>query len=215
MNWVSFWNEKAKGKEAAVQVGRVVSGKSMEGEMMQKIAKRIAEQLELMKEDTLLDVCCGNGELTSLLLPYCKEIHGVDFSERLIEKARTEHPNITFHHASAEDFNIEKKFDKVLLYFSFQYFEQTEQALKVINNLIAHTKPGGLILIGDIPDKRKFYSYYNSPVKLLQWFKQKLTCSNDMGRFWLPEELNANGMEQAQESWQPYAHYRFDFVIKI
>jgi hypothetical protein len=43
-----------------------------------------------------------------------------------------------------------------------------------------------------------------------------------MGKFWHPnellkicKELNVNGTIIDQEAWQPYAHYRFDLIIKI
>lgn len=222
MNWQHFWNKQALTEERAKQVGRVMAGKGLEPDMMLAIANRIREQLQLKETDSLLDVCCGNAYLSQLLLPYCKAIVGVDFSEKLIADAKKiGSDKMVFYTGDARNFWLNQDFDKVMLYFSFQYFEEYESGKKVIENLLKHSKPGAKILIGDICDKRKFFSYYHSPTKLIFWFKQKLTGKNVMGKFWHPKELDkickelgVKGKTISQESWQPYSHYRFDYLIE-
>ena len=222
MNWKHFWDRQALASKGAKQVGRIMVGKELEPKLMLNIAQQISEQLQLKESDRLLDVCCGNAYLSHLLLPYCQSIVGVDFSEKLIAEAQKLGSNrMDFFVGDASNFCLNQRFDKTLLYFSFQYFENYELGKKVIENLLAHTIDGGQILIGDICDKRKFFSYYNSPKKLWNWFKQKLNQRNDMGKFWHPnellqicEELGIKGKVQAQQTWQPYAHYRFDFLIE-
>ena len=49
-----------------------------------KIAEDIKNKVYFSKEDVVLDVCCGNAALTKFIANTCKEIHGVDFSEALI-----------------------------------------------------------------------------------------------------------------------------------
>ncbi len=221
MNWVEFWDKRGTLQGAAGQVGRVVNGQEMDEVLLKKIAQQIALQLDLKPTDVLLDVCCGNGALSKLLLPYCKEINGIDFSQALMEKAKKDAPpQIHFHCASALDFNLPQQFDKAVLYFSFQYFETYAEGKKVIANMLQHAKPGALLLIGDITDSRKFFRYYNSLSALLRWFKQKINKQNNMGKFWHPnelfkicEELGVKGQLVEQENWQPYAGYRFDFLI--
>jgi 2-polyprenyl-3-methyl-5-hydroxy-6-metoxy-1,4-benzoquinol methylase len=156
-----------------------------------------------------------------MLLPYCQSIVGVDFSEKLIAQANKIGSNkMVFYAADAKEFGLNQSFDKVVLYFSFQYFEDYESGKKVLTNLLKHAAPGALILIGDICDKRKIWRYYNSPKKWWNWLKQSIKQKNDMGKFWHPKELlqmcaelgvKAKVLEQA--AWQPYAHYRFDFLI--
>lgn len=273
MNWKNFWETKALSGGPALQVGRVVSGKVLDDAWIARIAARIAVQLDLQKEDSLLDVCCGNGALSRALLPYCKQIVGVDFSENLIRQAQnfegdnsisnTESPifvdakssenafgsdrekeemklgkglpkkgvegnkksdntNIKYVCGDAATFSLDEQFDKICLYFSFQYFESVSKGEEVISNLLKHAKPGARILLGDIPDQRKFFVYYNSPRKISSWLKQSVTGKNDMGKFWHPDELlkicNSLGVKASvieQESWQPYSQYRFDFLLEI
>jgi 2-polyprenyl-3-methyl-5-hydroxy-6-metoxy-1,4-benzoquinol methylase len=221
-NWKDFWEKKASSLSKEVQVGRVVNGTLMTEDLKQKIAHRIVEQLMLQNSDALLDVCCGNGLLSSQLTPFCRQVHGVDFSESLIEQAKLINDNkLNFSLGNAENFKLNQHFDKALLYFSFQYFEKEKMAQEVLQNILQHVNKGGTILIGDIPDKRKLFQFYNSPLRLLRWVKQNLTQSNDMGRFWHPKELinicnklGAVAMVQEQEKWQPYSHYRFDLIIR-
>jgi ubiquinone/menaquinone biosynthesis C-methylase UbiE len=217
MNWKAFWNNKVEG----LQVGRVLKGQAMSDELMQRIASRIVIQLQLQPTDSLLDICCGNGHLSKLFLPHVKEIFGVDFSESLITSAQeiaTE--NLHFVLGDATQFSLNQKFDKVLLYFSFQYFESYAIGKLVLQNLLKHAKPGAIILIGDVPNQDQFFTYYNGPRKWWQWLKQELKNSNDMGKFWskqellnLCNELGVKGEVVPQEPWQPYAHYRFDLLI--
>ncbi|OYU95732.1 MAG: hypothetical protein CFE21_11375 [Bacteroidetes bacterium B1(2017)] len=222
MNWQQFWDKQGEDKVAALQVARVLNGQAIDPSLVEKIATKISLQLELKNHETLLDVCCGNGQLSKLLLLHCTSVYGVDFSEQLILHARKLHePNLQFYCASADRFGLNQEFDKVVLYFSFQYFESYEMGKDVIKNLLKHARPGALLLIGDIPDKRKFFTYYNSPKKLLSYYKQVFKGTNNMGKFWHPnelhmicQELEVIGAPMEQEAWQPYSHYRFDYLIK-
>lgn len=217
MNWKAFWNARVDG----LQVGRVLKGQAMSNDLMQRIASQIAFQLQLKPTDSLLDVCCGNGYVSKLLMPHVKEIYGVDFSENLIQEAQQLATlNMHFVLGDASQFTLTQKFDKVLLYFSFQYFESYSLGKLVLQNLLKHAKPGAIILIGDIPNQEQFFKYYDGPRKWWQWLKQELKGENDMGKFWgkqellnLCKELGVRGEVVAQESWQPYAHYRFDLLI--
>lgn len=273
MDWKKFWDTKALSGGPALQVGRVVSGKVLDDVWMTRIAARIVVQLDLQKDESLLDVCCGNGALSRALLPYCKQIVGVDFSENLIKQAqnfeddnsisntgspiivdakssekvfgsdrekeelnlgnglpeervegnkKSDKTNIKYVCGDAATFSLNEQFDKICLYFSFQYFESISKGEEVIANLLKHAKPGAQILLGDIPDQRKFFVYYNSPRKISSWLKQSITGKNDMGKFWHPDELlkicHSFGVKARvleQESWQPYSQYRFDFLLEI
>ncbi|MFY8019845.1 MAG: class I SAM-dependent methyltransferase [Bacteroidia bacterium] len=220
MNWKIFWNTQAQVNDPRAQVGRQVSGSLHADDLMDKIADKIATQIQLKMSDDLLDVCCGNGILTRKLAVRCNSVSAIDFSEVLIANARTEEiDKITWYCDDAYDFNLEKRFDKILLYFSFQYFETNEKAEQVIECLTNHLKPGGIILLGDIPDAAYKWTYYDTPLKRFFAIWSQLKGKNNMGRFWKKESLvkicEKHGLTaeiHSQENWQPYAWYRFDLL---
>ena len=220
MNWQQFWNNRASLPTDQDQVARLVDGKVVDAQMLNRIASDIQSKLGLKSSDSLLDVCCGNGALTELLLPHCKNISAVDFSPALIDEAKKRNASIQFICDGAEAFELHQQFDKILLYFSFQYFESVEHGKKVIKNLLHHAKPGATILLGDITDQRQIFHYYNSPKKVLKWIYQNAKGTNNMGKFWHPSELDAickslgiKGEAVNQQRWQPFAYYRFDYII--
>jgi 2-polyprenyl-3-methyl-5-hydroxy-6-metoxy-1,4-benzoquinol methylase len=82
-------------------------------------------------------------------------------------------------------------------------------------------KPNGLILLGDIPDQKHFWSYYNTISKRFFYFKQWLFNQPKMGKFWSEKEMmkiakqnNLKGTFLKQKEKLPHAHYRFDFVLE-
>ena len=220
MNWKEFWNNQARENEPKAQVGRLISGNLHPDELMDKIANKIANQIQLKPNDVLLDVCCGNGILTRKLAAKCNCVTAIDFSEVLINNAqRTESTNITWICEDATSFKLNQQFDKIVLYFSFQYFESDEQASKVIEALKLHLNPGGILIMGDIPDYDFKWKYYDTFPKRFFAIWSKLKGKNNMGRFWRKSDLvklcsdsDLKSEIQKQETWQPYSWYRFDLV---
>ena len=61
----------------------------------------------------VLEIGCGQGDLLAALAP----AHGVgiDFSTRMLERARLKYPQLNFLEADAHEFNINEKFDFIIL----------------------------------------------------------------------------------------------------
>ena len=226
MNWEQFWNNTAsKTDNLSLQVGRSVNGVPVDDKTLSDIITHISTLLKIQNTDNVLDVCCGNGMLTSLLADKCKTIVGIDLSEKLITEANQKNikSNIIYQKANAIELDklfTENQFDKINLYFSFQYFESIEIATKLISSLLYVLKPGGAILLGDIPDYNKKNVYYNTFEKKLRLFVQNIKGTNTMGKFWNPSELEsickklgASSQILNEPTHLPYSHYRFDFLI--
>ena len=219
MNWEKFWNKTAKqsGDELA-QVQRN-SPKSVK-----LTVDNIIKQLDVNSNDTILDVCCGNGLVTNHISKKCNSIIGVDLSENLINFAKEKFSNIPFHQSKAEEIAAvleNQQFDKIYLQFSFQYFDKPNQGEKVINEMLKVLKPNGLLFIGDIPNHQKLWHYYNSFAKRFFYITSKIRGTNRMGKFWKKEELdsicnilNVKGKFITQDESLPYSHYRFDYLIQ-
>lgn len=227
MNWQQFWQQQGEQSHPLEQVGRKGGQLVQEDEFLKTYAAYVAGKIDLNKNDVLLDVCCGNGVLTHYLAPYCKQIVGVDFSEQHIAYAKQhyEDNNLSFYCGNALELNgiaqlKRYSFTKSTLCFSFQYFESVPSGLLVLEQMINLLPAEGQIYLADVPDREKWFMYYDTPVKMLRLFKQMLLQKNDMGKFWSEEELafiakkcNATGTKIVQPATFPYAHYRMDYHI--
>jgi len=223
MNWKDFWNKKAQSENPNLQVGRIKANNEIGDQHLELITASIIDLLRIKASDELLDVCCGNGLLTEMLAPYCKSIVGIDFSDSLIHNAyhNKKANNTSYFLADARNFSLERKFDKIYLYFSFQYFESNKIGENVIRQMLEHLKPGGKILIGDIPNEEKWAVYYDTFEKKMRYIKHKIFGRNDMGKFWskteldrISHKLNCKGRKISQSSLLPYFLYRFDYLIE-
>ena len=94
MNWQEYWNHTSQSNEVLAQVGRLNVNQET---AVQEAAERIVNLLNLQPEDRILDVCCGNGLLTSYIANKGYSITGVDLSEKLIENAKKCHPSVDFY----------------------------------------------------------------------------------------------------------------------
>lgn len=223
MNWEAFWNQQAEAEKPAAQVGRINTGTMNSAQLHARLAAHIGERLSLQPTDALLDVCCGNGELTARLAPKTAFCMGVDLSPKLISLAKAKHqqPNLCFSRANALQLSgLGRSFNKINLYFSFQYFEDYETGLRVLSEMNALLMPGGCIFIGDTPDATRWSRYYNSPLKKVRYYYQKWRGTEAMGKFWHPQEFERMaewlGLELQilpEPEDLPYAWYRFDAVF--
>jgi ubiquinone/menaquinone biosynthesis C-methylase UbiE len=60
----------------------------------------------LRPDATVLDIGCGTGRVMEHLAPWCREVHGVDISERMVQDGRERlgHlANVHFHHGNGYD----------------------------------------------------------------------------------------------------------------
>jgi SAM-dependent methyltransferase len=227
MNWKKFWNQQASlNTNPQAQVGRIKSGITLSEQVLDDIVQYIVEKLQLQPDDQLLDLCCGNGLLTHKLSQHCNKTVAIDISHEQIAQAKKlfSSPDIQYfaadvslpgYYAGAE------KFAKINLYFSFQYFDSFTLGKQAIANMLPLLGDGGVILIGDVPDRKYLPRYYKKGKDRLRYHIKQLLGTNDMGKFWSEREMqriaNYLGLELEvleQPDFLPYADYRRDFLFK-
>jgi ubiquinone/menaquinone biosynthesis C-methylase UbiE len=218
--WKTYWNTSAKNKSLLQQVQRNTEDSNA---TLLLIEEHIKTLLQLKYSDCLLDVCCGNGIVTKSLSKHCKSTEGIDFSPQLIKNAKLSNSSSTIKYSVGDATRLaehtEKKFDKIVLYFSFQYFSY-DDGLKVVSEMKKLLKPNGIILLGDIPDRKFFWNYYNTFPKRFFYFKQWIFKQPKMGKFWSEKEMNKiaeatnlKGVFLKQNKNLPHWQYRFDFLL--
>lgn len=148
------------------QIRRTVQGEPVSDEQINMIVGAIQGALQLKRDDTLLDLACGNGALSHLFFDLIAEYQGVDFSEHLISVAKKNFERLPSHRfvtlGAAEYVRQENnpgKFTKVLCYGSFSYFP-ADDAVEVLHTLYDKFSNVQTVFIGNLPDKDRAAAFY-------------------------------------------------------
>ncbi|MBO8180452.1 MAG: class I SAM-dependent methyltransferase [Archaeoglobus sp.] len=130
----------------------VLRGVKSEEEFWSSGEKVAAELRKFVNKDSIiLDVGCGMGRVEKFIAPYCKEIHGVDVSGKMIKLARKnlkDCRNVFFHKNNGKDLRIfpENTFDFIFSVITLQHLEK-EDAYIYIEEIYRVLKPGGKVYL--------------------------------------------------------------------
>jgi cyclopropane fatty-acyl-phospholipid synthase-like methyltransferase len=218
-DWSTYWENSSRRANSHAQVGRTLKGEPISDEQFKTIIVDVEEALELHLGDRLLDLCCGNGMITEHLAGYCASVTAVDMVPKFITDLKSRNSSITALCADIRQ-GISTlnpgQFDKVLIYFSLQYFTQGE-VLRLLSDIHAWLKPGGILLAGDIPDVTKIWKFFNSAERKQAYFNALQHDMPIIGTWfnpsWLVAAAEAVGFKagiRVQPSGLPNSHYRFD-----
>lgn len=103
------------------------------------------------KEAKILDIGCGYGRvLNELSLNGYKNLYGVDFSYKMIERGRKQFPKINF--TVQEDKRLpyeDNSFDSIILFAVLTCIVVDEDQIFLMNEIKRVLKPNGLLYIND------------------------------------------------------------------
>lgn len=204
------------------QVKRTVNGKPIPQEQVDMIIDTVSNALELLESDTLLDLCCGNGALTTYFFEKCSGGIGVDFSEYLINialKHFIKKNNETYLLQDvldfAKTFPEPKRFTKALCYGSVQYLPK-DVISELLDTLRKRFANLGILFIGNIPDKQFAKTFFGKLYKL----GIEDSPANDLGIWWAQDEFR-NMAEKSGWAMNVHlmpkdyywSHYRYDAIL--
>jgi len=141
-----------------------VCASSRYGVINEKVIRRIEEdvskKLDLNGDDILLDLGCGTGLISINLSRKVKNITGMDFGRNVLLRAKK---NFTadsreIELAQGDVANLPFKgetFNKVLCYSVAMCFQDYDDFKDALVEMLRVCRPGGLVLVGDIPEKNK------------------------------------------------------------
>jgi cyclopropane fatty-acyl-phospholipid synthase-like methyltransferase len=230
MDWKDFWNRfptQFTKDDFLKQVGKTVHGQPISGEQLEKLILDVVQKLDLKEDDITLDLCCGNGVITSAIAEKCHYTVGVDFSEPLIEIAQSQHNrintkyfNIPVLDATLQNLQMPKPFTKVYMYEALQYFQE-EQLSRLIQTLLALSGEEVTILFASVPDKGKIWEFYDTPERQREYEIRKNQGTEAIGTWWeksfIGQICSDYGLQcefLPQYELSHTAHYRFDVRIK-
>lgn len=105
--------------------------------------KGLLEFVPKNKTQSILDLGCGTGTLTSQLADFADTVVGIDSSANMIEKARKQYPDIRFMVCDALALPFEKQFDVVFSNAVFHWIADHDVLLDQVHNVL---KANGLLV---------------------------------------------------------------------
>ncbi len=222
--WVDFWNKNniLGNSDLQLQVGRAINKVPITQEKWNLTLQYIREKLKLNADDTLMDICSGNGLITLAFSKYVKEIVAVDISEKLISQINKNNvSNVTTIIADIRGLNfVENKFSKIIFYFALQHFTEQE-TLFIFKKIKKWLKKGGKCYIGDIPDREKIWKFFNTEERENAYFNSLENNTPIIGNWFnksvLEKLASYCGFSKFeiinQNEDMINAHYRFDILL--
>lgn len=159
--------------------------------------RRLALQgLTILPETKVLDLCCGSGQATQILVEYSQNVTGLDASPLSLKRARQNVPQAEYVEAFAEDMPFaDNIFDFV--HTSVAMHEMAPQQLrKILNEVYRVLKPGGTFAMVDFhpPTNPLFWP----PISLFLWLFETETAWQLLQTD-LPKLLEEIGFQQKKQ----------------
>lgn len=105
----------------------------------------VLERGRITQDCRVLDVGCGPGLLSESLAGHAGSVEGIDFSERMIDRARRNRVGAGFHVANAEEIPFaDAEFDVAVCCYTSHHFARPERVYREISRVL---KAGGRLVI--------------------------------------------------------------------
>lgn len=212
--------------EYLLQVEHRLGGDPYSADQFAHMVAAIEDGLDLVNDDVVLDLCCGNGILTKEFASKCKNVVGVDFSQALISIANKEHriENTEYHMLDVYHLNElssvhNGSYTKILMFGALQYFRPSDLSM-LFQHILGLSSKQCLIFLGSIPDRTRKSALINTPKRRMKHVLYKLARRDMIGTWWHADQIRS-ACEQygldfhiaTDSSDAPAAHYRFDAII--
>jgi cyclopropane fatty-acyl-phospholipid synthase-like methyltransferase len=141
------------------------------------VVQDVLHKLNLNSSDNCLDIGCGTGNILLPLSFFVRSIVGLDNShviKAFTKRISIELTNIELISGNFLDVDIGETFDKILVYSVIHYLKSKEEVLEFINKASNLLKPGGKLLVADLPNfskKKRFKSTTHGKEFEKEWGK--------------------------------------------
>ncbi|MEO2071420.1 MAG: methyltransferase domain-containing protein [Zunongwangia sp.] len=104
----------------------------------------LIELLKPQKDELILDLGCGAGQLTDEIAKSGAKVIGMDASEAMIKSAKSNFPDLEFRIANAESFDFAEKFDAIFSNATLHWVKNYKAAAA---NMFQHLNKKGRLII--------------------------------------------------------------------
>ncbi|MEH2141542.1 class I SAM-dependent methyltransferase [Nostoc sp.] len=105
--------------------------------------------LTIHSETQVLDLCCGSGQTTQLLVKFSQNVTGLDASPKSLQRARQNVPLASYVEAFAEKMPFADNLFDVVHTSVALHEMQPQQLRKIISEVYRVLKPGGVFTLVD------------------------------------------------------------------
>lgn len=118
-------------------------------EEAESFISNLLTDLKPAPKSRILDLACGEGRHSNYLASKGFKVTGIDLSERSIVLAKENAvENVDFDIADMREFSINSKYEYIFnLFTSFGYFQNTNDNIKVLNQIRKHLDDSGTLVI--------------------------------------------------------------------
>ena len=137
--------------------------------------------IKAIRPRNILELGCGSGRLfPTFIQEGVNNITGIDISDEMILKAKTKHPSLNLLQCDILSFNMQDKFDLIVISNSLlKHIETSKDRKKILENAKLHLTEKGVISIDHSP-----YLYYITETS--DWFNAESSIISE----WIPNENN-------------------------
>ena len=136
------WNERAVNEKDVATVNIAdVSQRELETEFLLK---------NLLPTDCVLEVGCGNGFLTNILMQHVAHVDAFDYAENMVDRAKShygEKNNRFFHDNLLSPANWQGPYDSIVCVRVLINLRDFEEQKAAVENMRKALKPGGRLLL--------------------------------------------------------------------
>ncbi|MHA6482600.1 methyltransferase domain-containing protein [Paenibacillus sp. strain BS8-2] len=108
-----------------------------------RLGKGLVELLHPRKDERVIDLGCGTGDLAQVIASSGAACVGLDYSEDMIQAARSKYPGMSFRVANAEQFRLESGEEPYDAVFSNAALHWMLKPQDVITSVWLALRPGG------------------------------------------------------------------------
>ncbi len=224
--WIDFWKEYTNNlvnKDEQSQVLRTFNKLPIDSNLWEFTLKTITTPLELSSKDDVLELCCGNGLISTHIAKKVNSVTSIDISDKLIEELKKKNcKNINaFTSDIREIYFKSQSFDKIIIYAGIQYLNESE-TIYLFENIYKWLKPNGILFVGDIPDYNKLWYFYNNKEREEIFFNNRKLKKDVVGT-WFKKDFFEKlcsyiGFKEYSILKQPnkliYSSFRYDLIAK-
>lgn len=113
---------------------------------LEKVLKKILFPV-LPKKASVIDLCCGTGNMADIISKYGFNVYGVDGSLAMLAYAKINAPKVEFIHQDIRNLDIEERFDcSTCLFDSINHIIEPEDVIKTFSNVYNILKDKGVFI---------------------------------------------------------------------